>query len=236
MKIFSALSNIKLTTAISALVLGSILVTIVAYSASNYTGLRQQALSQAQAQQRTDLKTAATILEKRLASSVVTWADDNSVGAFQTYSVPRFYDNQTIDSVTRVTGGQSIIFAIDPANGQFLAKTSSFPGEGDERAVEFPIDPASAAHAALSQSKPYEGEVEILGTTYWGEFFPILKLDNTLLGAFWVGADLGEAEAVAQASIPGTLAMGGVPLADARLIRAGVLHSIAKVDFSRLPG
>ena len=34
----------------------------------------------------------------------------------------------------------------------------------------------------------------------------------------------------------GTLEMGGVPLADARLIRDGVLHSIARVDFSRLPG
>jgi hypothetical protein len=30
--------------------------------------------------------------------------------------------------------------------------------------------------------------------------------------------------------------MGGVPLADARLIRDGVLHSIDRVDFSRLPG
>jgi putative membrane protein len=34
----------------------------------------------------------------------------------------------------------------------------------------------------------------------------------------------------------GTLAMGGVPLEDARLIRDGVLHSITRVDFSRLPG
>jgi putative membrane protein len=34
----------------------------------------------------------------------------------------------------------------------------------------------------------------------------------------------------------GTLEMGGVPLHDARLIRDGVLHSIARVDFSRLPG
>jgi len=34
----------------------------------------------------------------------------------------------------------------------------------------------------------------------------------------------------------GTLEIGGVPLADARLIRDGVLHSIARVDFSRLPG
>lgn len=34
----------------------------------------------------------------------------------------------------------------------------------------------------------------------------------------------------------GTLEIGGVPLEDARLIRDGVLHSIARVDFSRLPG
>jgi putative membrane protein len=34
----------------------------------------------------------------------------------------------------------------------------------------------------------------------------------------------------------GTLEMGGVPLADARLIRDGVLHSISRIDFSRLPG
>jgi putative membrane protein len=34
----------------------------------------------------------------------------------------------------------------------------------------------------------------------------------------------------------GTLEIGGLPLTDARLIRDGVLHSIAGVDFSRLPG
>ena len=34
----------------------------------------------------------------------------------------------------------------------------------------------------------------------------------------------------------GTLEIGGVPLEDARLIRDGVLHSIARIDFSRLPG
>ncbi len=34
----------------------------------------------------------------------------------------------------------------------------------------------------------------------------------------------------------GTLEIDGIPLEDARLIRDGVLHSIARVDFSRLPG
>jgi putative membrane protein len=34
----------------------------------------------------------------------------------------------------------------------------------------------------------------------------------------------------------GTLEIGGIPLEDARLIRDGVIHSIARIDFSRLPG
>jgi methyl-accepting chemotaxis protein len=212
MKVFSALGSIKLTTAIAALVLGSIVITITAYSVSNYMGLHQQAVQQAQLQQRIDLKTAATILEKRLASSIVTWTDDNSVGAFQTYSIPRFYDNGTIDSITRVTGNEAVIFAIDPANGQFLAKTSSLLTEGGERAVEFALDPQSPAHAALTQSLPYVGEVVLNGETFWGEFFPVLKLDNTLLGAFWVGADIGTAEETANASIPGMLMIGSVLL------------------------
>jgi len=211
MKILSWLRSIKLTSAIAILVLGSITVTIGAYSVSNYMNMRKQALNQAQQQQRTDLKTAATILEKRLASSVVTWAEDNSVGAFQTYGIPRFYDNQTVDSITRVTGGQAVIFAVDP-NGQFLAKSSSFPGEGDARALDFAVDPAGPAHAALSQGQPYEGTVDFLGNTYWGEFYPIHKLDNTLLGAFWVGTDIDAAEHAAQASIPGMMAIGGVLL------------------------
>ncbi|KQN76398.1 methyl-accepting chemotaxis protein [Devosia sp. Leaf64] len=212
MKAFSIFGSIKLTAAIAGLVLTSILITITAFSVSNYLGLESQAVSQAQMQQRTDLKTAATILEKRLASSIITWSDDNSIGAFQTYSIPRFYDNSTIDSVTRVTGGQAAIFALDPAKGQFMAKTTSFPGEGEERAVEFALDPQSAAAAALAQSQPYEGSVEILGTTYWGGFYPVLKLDNTLLGAFWVGADLTAAGAAAQDAVPGMLMMGGILL------------------------
>lgn len=34
----------------------------------------------------------------------------------------------------------------------------------------------------------------------------------------------------------GSLEIGGIPLAEARLIRDGVLHSISGIDFSRLPG
>ena len=55
MKIFSGLRHIRMTTAIAALMLTSIGVTIVAYSVSTYLSLRGQAIDQAVAQQDADL-------------------------------------------------------------------------------------------------------------------------------------------------------------------------------------
>ena len=85
--------NIKLTTAVAGLVLLSIAVTIVAYSVNGYFDLRRQSVNQSIAQQVANMQVAGTILEKRLAGSVVTWAEDGSIAAFQTYSIPFFHDS-----------------------------------------------------------------------------------------------------------------------------------------------
>ena len=135
--------NIKLTTAIAGLVLMSIAVTIVAYSVSGYIDLRRQSVNQGVAQQAANLQVAGTIFEKRLSGSVLTWAEDGSMAAFQAYSLPFFYDSSAVDSVTRITHGHSAIFGLDKATGEFVAKTSSFVLPDEERAVGFSIDPAS---------------------------------------------------------------------------------------------
>ena len=100
MRFFARLRHVRLTTAIAALMLVSIAVTIAAYSVSTYLSLRGQALDQAVAQQSADLKTAATIYERRLNGSVLTWSEeDGSIVSFTTYSIPFFYDTAAVDSV-----------------------------------------------------------------------------------------------------------------------------------------
>ena len=98
MRFFARLRHVRLTTAIAALMLVSIAVTIAAYSVSTYLSLRGQALDQAVAQQSADLKTAATIYERRLNGSVLTWSEeDGSIVSFTTYSIPFFYDTAGIE-------------------------------------------------------------------------------------------------------------------------------------------
>ena len=208
MRFFARLRHVRLTTAIAALMLVSIAVTIAAYSVSTYLSLRGQALDQAVAQQSADLKTAATIYERRLNGSVLTWSEeDGSIVSFTTYSIPFFYDTAAVDSVTRVTGGETVIFGLDEA-GQFIAKSTSFETAEGERVVDFVLDPASPVAIALLAGQPFHSEMMLEGTTFNSAAYPVFKLDGTLLGGFWVGKDVALADAAAASGLPGLAAMG----------------------------
>tara|TARA_R110002020_G_scaffold226907_4_gene437418 strand:- start:82 stop:2181 length:2100 start_codon:yes stop_codon:yes gene_type:complete len=210
---FGFWGNIKLTTAIAGLVLTSIAVTIIAFSASGYFNLRSQSVDQAVAQQDANLQVAGTILEKRLSGSALTWAEDGTIAAFQTYSLPFFHDTGAIDSVTHITKGEAAIFGLDNASQQFIAKSTSLPAPDGKRLIDFALDPASPEHAALLQSKPYFGTVMMQGVRYFGAFQPITNLKGDLLGAFFVGNDAAVAEASANDALPGMALMGLVLIA-----------------------
>ncbi|MGV8834312.1 MAG: methyl-accepting chemotaxis protein [Devosia sp.] len=214
MKVISGFwGSIKLTTAIAGLVLMSIVVTIVAYSVSGYVDLRRQSVNQSVIQQEANLQVAGSILEKRLSGSVLTWAEDGTIGAFQTYSIPFFHDSGAVDSVTHITKGAAAIFGLDKDTGNFVAKSTSFENADGTRAIDFAIDPTSPEHAALIEGRPYFGTVTIEGTRFFGAFQPISNLRDELLGAFFVGSDAAVAEAAANGSVPGMVVMGLVLLA-----------------------
>jgi methyl-accepting chemotaxis protein len=238
--------NVKLTTAIAGLVLGSIAVTIVAYSVSGYLDLRRQSVNQSVAQQAANLQVAGTILEKRLSGSVLTWSEDGQIAAFQAYSLPFFHDSAAIDSVTRITDGAAAIFALDKTAGEFVAKTTSFEGPEGERAIGFVIDPASPEHAALTAGQAFYGEVMMQGMRFNGAFQPFTDLQNNPLGAFFVGSDAATAEAAANQALPGMLTMGlvllvimgGIGLVVSRRLTqpiprlAGAMQAIAEGDYT----
>jgi methyl-accepting chemotaxis protein len=204
--------NIKLTTAIAVLVLLSIVVTIIAYSVNGYLDLRRQAVNQSVSQQVTNVQVAGTILEKRLSGAAITWAEDGSIAALQTYSLPFFHDSAAVDSVTRITHGAAAIFGLDTTTGQFMAKSTSFEGADGKRIIDFSLDPGSPEHAALAGGVPYFGTVLMQGTRYFGAFQPMTNLKGELIGAFFVGSDAAIAESAADSAIPGMALMGLVLL------------------------
>ncbi|MDB5530401.1 MAG: methyl-accepting chemotaxis protein, partial [Devosia sp.] len=201
-RIGNGLGNIKLTTGIAGLVVMSILITVLAYSASNYLALRQQSVERGIAQQRSAMKVAATVLEQRLPGTAVTWADDGALTAIQGYALPFFHDTKAVDSVSRVTGGAVAIFAYDAAAKTFTAKSTSFAAADGKREINFEIDAATPAYAALSASTAYYGDADLLGTNFHGAFEPFTSLNGDLLGAFFVGDDAGLDQAQANRSVP----------------------------------
>jgi methyl-accepting chemotaxis protein len=205
--------NIKLTTAVAALVLTSITITIIAFSGSGYLDLRRQSITQAMSQQAANLQVAGTILEKRLSGSVLTWAENGDIAAFQSYSLPFFHDTAAIDSVTHITKGAAAIFGMDATSGQFVAKSSSFVLPDGERAIGFGLDPASPEHAALAAGQPYFGTVTMQGVEYFGAFQPIADLKSNLLGAFFVGSETAMAAVPANNALAGMATIGVILLA-----------------------
>jgi methyl-accepting chemotaxis protein len=77
------MSRVRMTSLILALVLGSIVGSIAFVSGAIYLNLHAQALSKGLEQQSINIGIAATILERRLSGSQLTWTSDGKLGAFQ---------------------------------------------------------------------------------------------------------------------------------------------------------
>ena len=97
------LGNVRMTTTILVLVMLSIIGSIGAVSAAIYMNLHAQAMADGEVQQQTNLGVAATILERRISGSVLTWTEEGEIATFQSWAIPPFYDTEVIDSVTRVS-------------------------------------------------------------------------------------------------------------------------------------
>src|SRR5690606_35847499 len=119
------MGNVRMTTAILVLVLAAIIGSIAAVSASIYFNLHAQSLADSRNQQSTNLGVAATILERRISGSVLTWGEDGSISSFQSWAIPPFYDSEVIDSVTRVTRQDAAIYVLPPGGTELVSKTTS---------------------------------------------------------------------------------------------------------------
>src|SRR5690606_7940386 len=148
-RLVKAIGNIRMTTTILVLVLGAIIASIGAVSASIYFNLRAQSLADSLEQQETNLGVAATILERRISGSVLEWNEDGTIAKFQSWAIPPFYDTEVIDSVTRVTRQDATIYVSEGASGDMVAKTTSVAQADGTRAIDMRLGPDSPAYAPL---------------------------------------------------------------------------------------
>jgi methyl-accepting chemotaxis protein len=209
-KLFAVFGNIKMTTAIAALVLISIIGSIAAVSGAIYLNLHSGSIADSKVQQETNLAVAATILERRISGSVLNWTEEGTMDAFQSWAIPPFYDTEIIDSVTRVTQQDASIYVVDTATQTLMGKTTSIAGADGTRVADLMLDAASPAHAAIMAGEAFIGQLPINGVNYFAALQPIEKMSGEVMGAIFVGTPMVNVEAAANGVLGLILMVGGM--------------------------
>ncbi|WP_086472028.1 methyl-accepting chemotaxis protein [Devosia lucknowensis] len=207
-----------MTTTILVLVMLSIIGSIAAVSGAIYLSLYSQAMADSEVQQETNLGSAATILERRISGSVLTWSEEGAIASFQSWAIPPFYDTEVIDSVTRVTKQDAAIYVTDPATGDMAAKTTSVTLPGGARAVGGVLPAASDAVTRLNAGEMVLGAVDIDGTQYYAALQPIQKTSGEVMGAIFVGTPMANVQAAANKVVSLIAIVGGAAIAGFGLI------------------
>jgi methyl-accepting chemotaxis protein len=204
------LSNIRMTSAIAALVIVSILLSVAVVSAAIYINLSSELRSQAETQQQSNLKTAATILANNLPGAEVTWDENGGITKVGTWAMPRqFLNHEIVDSIVRLTGETATVFGWDEAQADFVRMTTTIVDENGERIVGTTLGQSSAAYAAMMEGRPYFGEAVIVGRPYYTAYQPILDPKGAAVGVLYVGVDKARVESVVNGMLTLLAAVGG---------------------------
>ena len=228
-KLLAGFGNIKMTTAIAALVLISIIGSIAAVSGAIYLNLHDRSIAESHVQQEANLAIAATILERRISGSVLTWTEEGTMDAFQSWAVPPFYDTEIIDSVTRVTKQDATIYVLDTASQALHGKTTSLvAADGTARVADLTLDASSPAYAPILAGETFVGQMPVNGTDYFAAVQPMEKMDGEVMGAIFVGAPMARVEEAANSVVGLILVVGGLVTAALGLVGLALSRLITK--------
>ena len=209
-KLTQLLGNVRMTTTIMVLVMAAIIGSILAVSSAIYLNLREQSLATSQMQQQTNIGVAATILERRISGSVLQWNEDGTMASFQSWAIPPFYDNEIIDSVTRVIKQDATIYVVEAESGDMVSKTTSLlAADGETRLSDLRVAPDSEPFRVLATGATFVGHLPIGEIDYLVAMQPIVKMSGEVMGAIMVGTPVSAVEASAN-SVIGLIAMVGL--------------------------
>ena len=207
------LGNIKMTTAVAALVICTVIVSVSCVSVGIYLSLTASISDSAMTQQVANLKAAATILESNLPGTEVSWAEDGDLASVQVWSMPRrFIDHALVDSIARVTGEQATIIGWDKAAQDYVRMTTTFEDAAGERVVGAPLGRGGAVFAEIMNQEAFFGEANILGQAYFTAYYPMVDKDSNVTGILFVGSEKAAFEETIYAALNVLLVVGLIVL------------------------
>ncbi|MEP3047569.1 MAG: methyl-accepting chemotaxis protein [Roseibium sp.] len=215
-KIFSGMSvTASLAIASAALLTLSMLVVgVIVYQVA--TG---QAQDIAVSKQDTNLRVAATILEKTVDGTKISWKSNGDVTRIELPEIPEFTDHSMIDSIGRMTGETVTVFAWDAETKDFWRKSTNIIKGDGKRAVGTPLGQKGAVYPVLTAGKTFHGQANILGKDYYTVYEPIFTPGGKIIGILYAGVE----KAAVQANVSEIVTRFGMLALPVVLIAIGLL-------------
>ncbi|EHS48837.1 methyl-accepting chemotaxis sensory transducer [Rhizobium sp. PDO1-076] len=195
MTIFSRFGITKTITLTTVMILVAAL-GVVSWVISN--GIAGRIQQQAITSQNTSLRTAATIVERDLPGTKITWGKDGNVERIVTESIPKeFTDHGMIDSIGRMTGQTATIFAWDAESKDFWRRTTNIIKPDGTRAVGTALGQTGAVYPFLTKGEVYRGEAVILEVPYYTIYQPIFSPTGDVIGILYAGVRAADINSMA---------------------------------------
>ncbi len=195
MKIFSRFGITKTITATTVLILVASLGAVSwVISGSIATRIQEQAISGQDA----SLRTAATIIERDLPGTKITWASNGNVDRIVMPEVPKeFTDHTMIDTIGRMTGQTATIFGWDAESKDFWRRTTNIIKPDGKRAVGTALGQTGAVYPYATKGQVYRGEAVILDVPYYTIYQPIFSPTGDVIGILYAGVRSADINGIA---------------------------------------
>ena len=193
MKLFSHFGLVRTVTATTAIILMAALA-VVAWAISG--SISQRIAAQAVEDQNTSLRIAATVVERDLPGTTVTWKNGNVDRIVMTEIPAQFASHDMIDSVGRMTGQTATIFGWDEASKDFWRRTTNIVKPDGNRAVGTQLGQKGAVYAVLTKGETFRGEAVILETPYYTIYQPIFSPAGSVIGILYAGVRTADINAI----------------------------------------
>ena len=185
MNLLSRFGLVKVVTGSTAVIL---VLALAAVSAAVYMIVSDRIASEAVARQDMSLRVAATIVERDMPGTEVTWTADGNVDRIVMDTIPESFDSHAmIDSVGRMTGETATVFAWDDTSKDFWRRTTNIVKPDGKRAVGTQLGQNGAVYPVVTKGQTFRGEAVILGIPYFTIYQPIFSESGEIIGILYAG-------------------------------------------------
>jgi methyl-accepting chemotaxis protein len=183
----SLLSRTKLVTLIGGLTIGAVLIAAASLLLLVRTQLSQDTEQRAVHNQEISLRVGASLAQQMFNGTEIAWSSDGNVEKISAASIPDVANHAFVDAITRITGEPVTVFGYDKSTDDFVRLSTTVMKADGSRAVGTKLDKASPAFAAVKSGRAYHGAADILGTSYYTAYQPILDRSGSVIGILFTG-------------------------------------------------